>query len=37
MGQIELVRRNFEKVILGIIFVSVIPVLLEARKASKKH
>jgi membrane-associated protein len=36
MGQIELVRRNFEKVILGIIFLSVIPVLLEARKASKK-
>lgn len=36
MGQIELVRRNFEKVILGIIFLSVIPVLLEARKASRK-
>ena len=32
LGQIPVVRQNFEKVILGILFVSVIPVFLEARK-----
>jgi len=32
LGQIPLVRRNFEKVVLGIVLVSVLPVILEARK-----
>lgn len=32
LGQVELVRRHFEKVVMGIIVVSVIPVLLELRK-----
>lgn len=33
LGQIELVRHNFEKVVLGIVFVSLLPILLEALKA----
>jgi membrane-associated protein len=33
LGQIELVRRNFEKVVLGIIFLSLVPVGIEAWKA----
>lgn len=32
LGQIEVVRHNFEKVVIGIVLVSVIPVILEARK-----
>jgi membrane-associated protein len=32
LGQIPLVRRNFEKVVLGIVLLSVVPVVLEARK-----
>jgi membrane-associated protein len=32
LGQIPLVRRNFEKVVLGIVLLSVLPVILEARK-----
>jgi membrane-associated protein len=37
LGQVDFVRRNFEKVILGIIFVSVLPVINELRKAKAKH
>lgn len=29
LGEVELVRRHFEKVIIGIVFVSVLPILLE--------
>jgi len=32
LGQIPLVRRNFEKVVLAIVLLSVLPVILEARK-----
>ena len=32
LGQVEIVKQNFEKVVLGIIFVSVIPILLELRR-----
>jgi membrane-associated protein len=32
LGRIPLVRRNFEKVVLGIVLLSVLPVILEARK-----
>jgi membrane-associated protein len=37
LGQVEFIRRNFEKVILGIIAVSVLPVILELRKARAKQ
>ena len=33
LGQVEFVRRNFEKVVLGIILVSLLPVAVEAWKA----
>ena len=36
LGQVSLVRQNFEKVVLGIIFVSLIPALLEARRATSR-
>lgn len=29
LGEVELVRRHFEKVIIGIVFVSVLPIVLE--------
>jgi membrane-associated protein len=29
LGEVELVRRHFEKVIVGIVFVSVLPIVLE--------
>jgi membrane-associated protein len=32
LGQVEIVRRNFEKVVIGIIILSLVPVYLEARK-----
>jgi membrane-associated protein len=32
LGQVQLVQRNFEKVLVGIVLLSVVPVLLEARK-----
>jgi len=32
LGQIPLVRRNFEKVVIGVVFLSLIPVALEAMK-----
>lgn len=32
LGQVAIVRRNFEKVILGIVFISLLPVVLEAFK-----
>ena len=35
LGQIEFIRLHFEKVVFTIIIVSVIPVLLEARKARR--
>jgi membrane-associated protein len=33
LGQVPIVQRNFEKVIIGIVVLSVVPVLLETRKA----
>lgn len=33
LGQVPMVRRNFEKVILGIVFVSLLPMFIEAFKA----
>ncbi len=35
LGQIEFIRKHFEKVVFTIIIVSVVPVLLEARKARR--
>jgi membrane-associated protein len=35
LGQIAMVRQNFEKVVLAIIFISVLPVFFEARKARR--
>ena len=35
LGQVPLVRQHFEKVILGIILLSLVPVFLEARKARR--
>jgi len=32
LGQVPIVRQNFEKVVLGVIFISVLPILLELRK-----
>ncbi|MGD1072817.1 MAG: VTT domain-containing protein [Bryobacteraceae bacterium] len=32
LGQIPIVRRNFEKVVLAIVLLSVVPVILEARR-----
>lgn len=37
LGQVELVRKNFEKVVLGIIFLSISPVILEALKARRRN
>src|SRR5215467_5020468 len=36
LGGIPLIRRNFEKVVLGIVFVSVLPLLLHALKARRE-
>jgi membrane-associated protein len=36
LGQVELVRKNFEKVVLGIIFLSLLPVAIEAWKARSR-
>ncbi|HWF10013.1 MAG TPA: VTT domain-containing protein [Bryobacteraceae bacterium] len=33
LGQVEIVRRNFEKAILGIIFISLLPMFIEGFKA----
>lgn len=33
LGQVEIVRRNFEKVVLGIVFLSLLPMFLEVFKA----
>ena len=37
LGQIDIVRRNFEKVVLGIIFLSLLPVGIEAWKAHTRR
>lgn len=36
LGQVELVRRNFEKVVLGIILLSLSPVVFEALKSKRR-
>lgn len=33
LGQVDLVKRNFEKVVLGVIFISLLPVFIEGFKA----
>lgn len=33
LGQVAIVRRNFEKVVLGVVFVSLLPMFVEAFKA----
>jgi membrane-associated protein len=33
LGRVPIVRRNFEKAILGVIFLSLLPMFLEAFKA----
>ena len=33
LGQVPIVRRNFEKVVLGVVFVSLLPMFIEAFKA----
>jgi membrane-associated protein len=37
LGQVELVRKNFEKVVVGIIVLSLLPVLWEALKAHRQR
>ncbi len=37
LGDFEIVRKNFEKVILGIILISVAPVVVEFFKSRKSH
>jgi membrane-associated protein len=37
LGGIPLIRHNFEKVVLGIVFVSVLPLLLHALKARREQ
>jgi membrane-associated protein len=37
LGGVPLIRRNFEKVVLGIVFVSVLPIVLHALKARKER
>jgi membrane-associated protein len=36
LGQVPIVQRNFEKVVIAIIVLSLMPVLLEARKARQR-
>ncbi len=36
LGQVTLIRQNFEKVVLGIIFLSLLPVFLELMKARSR-
>lgn len=35
LGQVPLVQRNFEKVVIGIVLLSIVPVILEARKSRR--
>ena len=37
LGGIPLIRRNFEKVVLGIVFISVLPLILHALKARREQ
>ena len=36
LGQFPLVRRHFEKIVIGIVLVSVLPVILEVLRSRKK-
>ena len=36
LGQVELVRKNFEKVVLGIILLSLSPMVWETMKARRR-
>src|SRR4051794_33145706 len=35
LGQVPIVQRNFEKVVIGIVVLSLVPVMIEARKARR--
>ncbi len=35
LGQVAIVRQNFEKVVVGIVLLSVLPIFLEAFKAHR--
>jgi membrane-associated protein len=37
LGQVPIVRRNFEKAILGVIFLSLLPMFMEAFKAWRRR
>jgi membrane-associated protein len=37
LGQVAIVRRNFEKVVLGVVFVSLLPMFIEAFKAWRRR
>jgi len=37
LGGIPMIRRNFEKVVLGIVFISVLPLILHALKARREQ
>jgi membrane-associated protein len=37
LGGVSLIRRNFEKVVLGIVFVSVLPLILHWWKARRER
>jgi membrane-associated protein len=37
LGQVDLIRRNFEKVVVLIIFVSLLPTFVEVWRAKRKH
>jgi len=36
LGQVPIVRRNFEKAILGVIFLSLLPMFIEGFKAWRR-
>jgi membrane-associated protein len=37
LGQVPIIRRNFEKAILGVIFLSLLPMFIEAFKAWRRR
>jgi membrane-associated protein len=37
LGQVSLIRRNFEKVVVLIVFVSLLPTFVEVWRAKRKH
>lgn len=37
LGQVDLIRRNFEKVVILIVFISLLPTIVEVLRARRKH